>query len=205
MSSARTHPSKKEPAQFDYNTISDVILHIRYTAREGGGLLRKEAVKNVATTIEAAQVAGSVRLFSVRHEFPTGWHRFLHPKETDTEQVLSLNLIAERFPFLFQGRSIQISQIELFVSLQENVAVPAGDLLPVSVTSPDGSTVNQQLSSSASFLNGMPHAVMVVSSIVGDSTDIWTLSAQKADIVARLNRPDAIEDIIMVGHYSATR
>ncbi len=26
--------SKNEPAQFDYDTISDVILHIRYTARE---------------------------------------------------------------------------------------------------------------------------------------------------------------------------
>ncbi len=34
-------PSKGDPAQFDYNTISDVILHIRYTAREGGALLRR--------------------------------------------------------------------------------------------------------------------------------------------------------------------
>ena len=31
-------PSKSEPVQFDYNTITDVILHLRYTAREGGGL-----------------------------------------------------------------------------------------------------------------------------------------------------------------------
>lgn len=30
--------------QFDYNTISDVILQLRYTAREGGGLLRNDAV-----------------------------------------------------------------------------------------------------------------------------------------------------------------
>ena len=30
--------------QFDYDTITDVILHMRYTAREGGGLLRKEAI-----------------------------------------------------------------------------------------------------------------------------------------------------------------
>lgn len=63
------NPSKKDPTQSDYNTVSDVTLHLRYTAHEGGGLLRKEAVKNVATTIEAPQAAGSVRLFSMRHIF----------------------------------------------------------------------------------------------------------------------------------------
>jgi len=57
-------------------------------------------------------------------------------------------------------------------------------------------------------LNGSPTEIIgVVPASVRHplKTDIWTLSAQKADIVARLNRPDAIEDIIMVGHYSATR
>jgi hypothetical protein len=61
-----TNPSKGDPHQFDYDTISDVILHIRYTAREGGGLLRKGAVDNLKAAIEADQAAGSVRLFSVR-------------------------------------------------------------------------------------------------------------------------------------------
>jgi hypothetical protein len=27
--------------QFDYDTISDVVLHLKYTARNGGGRLRK--------------------------------------------------------------------------------------------------------------------------------------------------------------------
>ena len=70
------NPSKGDPRQFDYDTISDVILHIRYTAREGGGLLRKGAMDNLKTAIDEAQAAGSVRLFSVRHEFPTEWAKF---------------------------------------------------------------------------------------------------------------------------------
>jgi hypothetical protein len=37
------NPSKGEPCQFDYETIADVIFQIRYTAREGGELLRKGA------------------------------------------------------------------------------------------------------------------------------------------------------------------
>ncbi len=40
--------------QFDYDTISDVILHMRYTAREGGGLLRKGASDNLKTMIDEA-------------------------------------------------------------------------------------------------------------------------------------------------------
>src|SRR5207247_2312856 len=56
--------------QFDYDTISDVILHVRYTAREGGGLLRDGAAANLKTRISEAQAVGSVRLFSVRYEFP---------------------------------------------------------------------------------------------------------------------------------------
>lgn len=33
------NPSQDDPTQFDYDTISDVMLHIRYTARDGGAPL----------------------------------------------------------------------------------------------------------------------------------------------------------------------
>jgi hypothetical protein len=46
--------------QFSYDTISDIMLHIRYTAGEGGGLLRNGAVANLETQIEEAQAAGPV-------------------------------------------------------------------------------------------------------------------------------------------------
>ncbi len=43
------NPSLGDPAQFDHDTISDVILHVRYTAREGGELLRKGANVQLST------------------------------------------------------------------------------------------------------------------------------------------------------------
>lgn len=70
------NPANDDPSQFDYQTISDVILHIRYTGREGGGLLRNEAIAQVKDLTKAAQAVGSVRLFSVRHEFSTEWANF---------------------------------------------------------------------------------------------------------------------------------
>ena len=63
-------PSNDDPCQCDYDTISDVILHLRYTTREGGAPRRKAAMHSIKDRIETAQAGGSTRLFSVRHEFP---------------------------------------------------------------------------------------------------------------------------------------
>ena len=97
-------PSKKEPAQFDYNTISDVILHLRYTARNGGGLLRNGAITNVKELIGAGESSGSMRLFSVRHEFPAEWARFTTQTPTENHRYeLKLDLRPEHYPFWSQG------------------------------------------------------------------------------------------------------
>ena len=91
--------------QFDFDTIADVILHVRYTAREGGDLLKGRAVKNLQTLINDAQAVGSVRLFSVRHEFPTEWAKFRNVtiSSTTPTAALSLTLLPQHYPFWAQG------------------------------------------------------------------------------------------------------
>lgn len=107
-------PSKKDPAQFDYNTISDVILHLRYTAREGGGLLRNGAIAHVKEKITEAQAAGSVRLFSVRHEFPTEWAKFQGQASVPNQRFeLKLNLREEHYPFWSQGRLNSVTRVDI--------------------------------------------------------------------------------------------
>lgn len=99
------NPSKGDPCQFDYETISDVILHVRYTAREGGRLLRSGATRHVMDLIDNAQIYGSVRLFSVRHEFPTEWAKFQNQTPPDDKRLeLLLSLRPEHYPFWSQGR-----------------------------------------------------------------------------------------------------
>jgi hypothetical protein len=108
------NPSKNEPAQFDYNTISDVILHIRYTAREGGTLLRNAAMKQIQDLVAEGQAAGSVRLFSVRHEFPGEWHRFkTQAPPPGQRRELALTLKPEHYPFWAQGRLNGVARIDL--------------------------------------------------------------------------------------------
>ncbi|MCD9025518.1 hypothetical protein [Cohnella silvisoli] len=102
-----------EPRQFDYNSISDVILHIRYTAREGGVPLRKGATDNVKSLIREAQAPGSVRLFSVRHEFPTEWAKFLNQTPSCNQRFeLMLTLRPEHFPFWSEGR-VKMQRIDM--------------------------------------------------------------------------------------------
>lgn len=47
--------SSTDTRQFDYATISDIILHLRYTAREGGTLLRDAALSNLNARMSEAR------------------------------------------------------------------------------------------------------------------------------------------------------
>ena len=100
--------------QFDYDTISDVILHIRYTSREGGKLLKTSAVKNTASLVKDAAAAGSVRLFSVRHEFPTEWAKFQSQTPAASQRFeLKINLRPEHYPFWSKDRLNGVTRVDI--------------------------------------------------------------------------------------------
>jgi receptor-binding and translocation channel-forming TcA subunit of Tc toxin len=112
-------------AQFDYETIADAILHLRYTAREGGAVLAQGAVANLKSAIDNAQTVGSIRLFSLRHEFPSAWARFKNVQlgGTTTLAELALTLKAEHYPFWSQGLQIMLKQVEFFAQTTGNVTI----------------------------------------------------------------------------------
>ena len=115
------NPSKGEPLQFDYETISDVVIHLRYTAREGGGLLRKGAVDNYVAAIEQAQAVGSVRLFSIRHEFPGEWAKLKSAQlASDNRARLTLNLLEDHYPFWSKGRLGAVKRLDLFADTDKS-------------------------------------------------------------------------------------
>jgi hypothetical protein len=90
-------------AQFDHDSISDVVVGVQYTAREGGGLLRQEASKDIgealSTAVLAADRAGLYRVIDLKRELPTEFYRFLHPANSADEQVLTIENLAERLPY----------------------------------------------------------------------------------------------------------
>jgi hypothetical protein len=98
---------------------------LRYTAREGGGLFAQQTALELHTAIneliDSAGNQGLAQGFSLRNEFPTEWHGFLHPADAGV-QTITLDLNKERFPYLFQGKTIGIDTIDLFVKVEPEFA-----------------------------------------------------------------------------------
>ena len=86
--------------QFDYDTISDVVVHLSYTARDAGEGQFKTAVNaqlvDLSTTMQNSGVTLS-RLFSLRQEFSGEWHRLLHPAQGENQHI-TLALTKNHFP-----------------------------------------------------------------------------------------------------------
>lgn len=88
---------------FDYTSISDVILHISYTARDGGEQFKAEVndrlTARINTWIDDLTTTGTslMRAFSLRQEFPTEYHRFLNPAEDATNHQILLTLESKHF------------------------------------------------------------------------------------------------------------
>lgn len=95
--------------QFDYNTISDVILHMRYTARQAGQL-REPAVARIEELVKDANTSGHALLFSLQHDFSSEWHRFTAPGSTEN---FTAKVKRDYFPYFTQGQNITIHEIQL--------------------------------------------------------------------------------------------
>ncbi len=109
--------AENELRQFDYSTISDVLLHLKYTARENGGLFKEKSVsyiKNFLMNVAELSDQPLMSMFNVKHEFPAEWHRFLYPAIESTEQVLNFTIGKKRIPFFAQDRDIVVMKIEVF-------------------------------------------------------------------------------------------
>jgi hypothetical protein len=142
-------PSQDDPTQFDYDTISDVILHIRYTAREGGAQLRAAALQQIKDLIDTAQVSGAMRLFSARHEFPTEWARFTSATPgANQRHKLAFTLRPEHYPFWSQGHLNNVVRVDL-LARSAAAAVPSTVSVADRADKTDAGTVKDTLTRNA--------------------------------------------------------
>jgi hypothetical protein len=95
---------------FDMDTLSDVVLHLNYTAREGGEVLR-EAARGAA---EQRLPDGGRRVFDVRQELADAWKRFEEQRREDSKhRQLELRLGRDMFMFLPGHRDVSITRFEI--------------------------------------------------------------------------------------------
>ena len=94
---------------FDYDTISDVILHIRYTARQGVEPGKVKAALDVL--FQQVTQSNLALLFSLRHDFPTEWAAFVNGAAANP---FAATIRRAHFPYLAQGRDIKIEGLDLY-------------------------------------------------------------------------------------------
>jgi peptidoglycan hydrolase-like protein with peptidoglycan-binding domain len=162
-----------ELRQFSYATISDVIIHLRYTAREDAGPFRTGAKNHLHDVISGAEPQlPQWRLFDLMREFPTEWYAMLNPPGGGA-QALQLPITRQQFPFLAQDKVVNLQSAVLVVRNQKKLSVvidppfastdPAQSGAPIIVDVPPTGTVYAQGSVGA----GQPVAL--------DETTPWSL------------------------------
>ena len=99
----------KDYPAFDYTTISDVILHIRYTARQGVDPTKVSAALD--DLFQQANQSNLALLFSLRHDFPTEWSAFVNGTGNFTATIRK-----DYFPYFTQGegKTITIVGLDLY-------------------------------------------------------------------------------------------
>ncbi len=180
--------------QFDYSTIPDVILHIRYTAREGGGTFRDKVIEHLRDFLGSNQPL--VRMLSLKNEFPAEWHRFLYSTEGE-DPVIRFVVGRERFPFIAQRRNIKVSRIDVFVRCTQTDNLN----LILSYTRADDTPVSSQgIEMAKSPEYGSLHRATVNTNDAGVNLDELDITKEMS---LRVNcAAGSVEDVFLILHYS---
>jgi hypothetical protein len=109
--------------EFDYDSITDVVMHLRYTALDGGDKLKAVAadwLKGYVQSVEdLSQDEGLFGFFDLRHDFSNEWYKATQPPSGATERVINLGNVSERLPFFTKGwkpDKIAATDVYLFAS-----------------------------------------------------------------------------------------
>lgn len=182
----------QEFRQFDYTTMADAIMHVKYTAREGGDQLKQAATKRVNDVLAdfTKQLAltksetGLFRLFSLRHDFPDQWHRFMFPASSGDLQQFTLDLTG-RFPYFTLGSTIKCTSVEL-------IAEAPAPISNLSFTPSGGDAVSL---AADNFYGSLLHYRK--DNLTQTITAPWTL---RNTATVRLT-PDDVSEIMVLVHY----
>ena len=164
--------------QFDYDTISDVILHMRYTARDGGSAFKalvEDALKGLLNDmVLAATRQGLFQAFNLKHDHSNEWHRL---KQTNSTQ---LTLTIDNLPYFVSNHTPTVDQVTWMARVNGNPAM--------FVMSIDGTPFNLNADDSLNKLcTGSSGAITLGTP--------FTLSTTNAT---------DLEDLVVLVHYTIT-
>jgi hypothetical protein len=146
---------------FDYGSIADVVLTMKYTACEGGARLRKAASESVvewmSSVEDKSQDVGLLALWDVRAEFAAEWAKLSGPRDStapaSTEDIRTLVLggLFSRLPSFVAGRDpdkVRATDVTLATNL------PIEDLADLAINFKHGAGVGSSGDENTPFDSG---------------------------------------------------
>ncbi|KAH8688006.1 hypothetical protein BGZ60DRAFT_476567 [Tricladium varicosporioides] len=97
--------------QFDYESISDVILHMRYTAVNGSMALKRAASTYVTNFQKATENIGLTNgisaVFDLKNDFPNEWYNLTRSGADGASVNVTMATLINRLPFWTKGRNVR--------------------------------------------------------------------------------------------------
>jgi len=113
-------PTATVARQFNYDSISDVILHIKYTAREGGSSLK--GIAEAALTGMLSDIRQQLRsetgihlAINMKQDMPNEWHLLKRNKTT------AITISSERLPYFVRAAGGATMDLITFFAKAPNV------------------------------------------------------------------------------------
>jgi len=192
----------KDFPQFDLSTITDLIIHLNYTAREGGELLKSKAValfnQKMNDLALSENKRGLFRIYDLKREYSDKWYKFLHPANTTDDQQLVLDDLSDRLPlFTKKFTTKKVKQVEVIVLAKEADNSFKVELSPLGTNEDDRLPLSQDPT-----YQGLHRAFK---NLTGSEIDLnsWTLKIQEDSAADFKSLPsDAIEEIFLIINYT---
>ncbi|WP_338829107.1 neuraminidase-like domain-containing protein [Bradyrhizobium sp. 27S5] len=103
--------------ELDFDTLTDVIMHVKYTARQGSKQFGDTRRKTISRPVVH-------RLFVLPDEFAGEWNRFKNQKQdADGRRTLTLENFKDRLPYFSSGLSGNAARVRI-VSLEHGAVNP---------------------------------------------------------------------------------
>jgi len=105
--------------QFDYHSISDVIIHLKYTSCEGGEQLKLDATNSVSKWLKGVEQelneTGLQVVLNMKHDLPNEWLLLTQNGKVE------LKIDKTRLPYIAQNiKGAAIKDVMLVVKVKEN-------------------------------------------------------------------------------------
>jgi hypothetical protein len=164
-----------ETRQFDYNTIGDVIIHVKYTAREGGALMRTAANESLkeqlAVMKQGLSQEGLHFALNLKHDLSNEWHLL------KLNGAIDIVLDKSRLPYMAQPLEIEIESVMFLAKAENSPALTV-----------NGTAVNLLPETTLQLHRGMSSEI-----VLGTSFNLSIAPGDK----------DGLEELMMIVKYTA--